>query len=567
MSYSRTDIICNGSEDTFAVPFGHMLKADVLVYQRPSYLSPSGAVLKTVDVDYEWTSDGLIHLFATPANNSVVTLTRQSGLGAMRTTVQPGPVTASSLNAIATQLLYCTQEVRDTTLAEGDFPEYADLIGKDGGGTVQDFITSTETALDDIQGDLSDIIGTKNYGGQTTGSNEHWARMARYSANAAGTSDIIDIKWTSQFEGTGGNLAECRPFQFGAQYYHDAGLVNIAYGMLGYVRVGLDGDLDSAINSLRGCEFHIANEGNGDISTANVFQAGDVDFRGIGATTGTGIIDKIYGFRTNNLQGTGPDVGRVVSEVGCFKIDDVTAGAVLTAGVLSEMSSGTGKWFLLSTAGAKSAMFGAMRLGDNLEPTDQLEVKGYVKASPDGVYRTSGGYHELLGTGAGSFAAYITHKHASNPYGLRIQFDGGAPNNATNAFLWCEDTVGTKLKVLSTGNVLNLNNSYGGISDRRLKRNISDADLDAIVARFSLRQFKNFLMEDDPEDTPLRLGVIAQDELPHHPELVSASELNGQERYSFDYSNAGVEGDAVTMWLLQKVAALEARLAALEGEG
>ena len=62
-------------------------------------------------------------------------------------------------------------------------------------------------------------------------------------------------------------------------------------------------------------------------------------------------------------------------------------------------------------------------------------------------------------------------------------------------------------KVLDSGNVLNTNNSYGAISDERIKQNITDAssqwnDIKALKVR-------NFKLKYDPTKT--QLGVVAQD--------------------------------------------------------
>ena len=65
------------------------------------------------------------------------------------------------------------------------------------------------------------------------------------------------------------------------------------------------------------------------------------------------------------------------------------------------------------------------------------------------------------------------------------------------------------LNIASTGNVTNTNNSYGAISDLKLKENISSAssqwdDIKAV-------QVKNYSLKTDELDAANRIGVIAQD--------------------------------------------------------
>ena len=90
--------------------------------------------------------------------------------------------------------------------------------------------------------------------------------------------------------------------------------------------------------------------------------------------------------------------------------------------------------------------------------------------------------------------------------------------NTTSYFIKAWNGVaGISFLVLGNGNVQNLNNSYAGISDEKLKENIIDAssqweDVKAL-------QIKNYSLKIDNLDAPNQLGVIAQD--------LEASGMNG----------------------------------------
>ena len=95
---------------------------------------------------------------------------------------------------------------------------------------------------------------------------------------------------------------------------------------------------------------------------------------------------------------------------------------------------------------------------------------------------------------------------------------GANCNDTSSYFLRCwNGTAGQAFHVLGTGNCLNQNNSYAGISDLKLKENIVDAnsqweDIKAL-------QIKNYSLKVDNLDEPNKLGVIAQD--------LEASGMNG----------------------------------------
>ena len=67
----------------------------------------------------------------------------------------------------------------------------------------------------------------------------------------------------------------------------------------------------------------------------------------------------------------------------------------------------------------------------------------------------------------------------------------------------------SRFKVFTNGNVVNTNNSYGSISDEKLKENIVDSgsqwdDIKALKVR-------KYSLKEDKLDAPNKLGVIAQE--------------------------------------------------------
>ena len=102
----------------------------------------------------------------------------------------------------------------------------------------------------------------------------------------------------------------------------------------------------------------------------------------------------------------------------------------------------------------------------------------------------------------------LRHGGDGDASGMEVQYYTVAPNNTSNStmFFSAQDTAATRIKMFANGNIQNTNNSYGAISDNRLKENITDAnsqwnDIKKI-------KFKNFNIINE---TNTQLGVIAQD--------------------------------------------------------
>lgn len=108
--------------------------------------------------------------------------------------------------------------------------------------------------------------------------------------------------------------------------------------------------------------------------------------------------------------------------------------------------------------------------------------------------------------------------------------------------------------VRRTGNVVNSNNSYGALSDERLKTEIADASpkLDDL----NRLRIVNFALKDDPAQAK-QIGVVAQEAREVFPGLVEES---ADGTLSFKYS-------VLVPMLVKAVQELTARVEALEARG
>jgi hypothetical protein len=95
---------------------------------------------------------------------------------------------------------------------------------------------------------------------------------------------------------------------------------------------------------------------------------------------------------------------------------------------------------------------------------------------------------------------------------------GYAANTTNSQFIQCYDTSATRFKVLTNGNVQNTNNSYGSISDAKLKENITDAT--PKLAKLNQVRIVNYNLIGDETK---QLGVIAQELEQVFPSMVEES--------------------------------------------
>ena len=102
---------------------------------------------------------------------------------------------------------------------------------------------------------------------------------------------------------------------------------------------------------------------------------------------------------------------------------------------------------------------------------------------------------------------------SGNPYGSNIRYTALTPDNQTSTFIVANDATSSRFVVFSDGDVVNHDNSYGAISDERIKQDIRDSnsqwdDIKAVKVR-------NYKKKDDVrqygDKAWEQIGVIAQE--------------------------------------------------------
>lgn len=373
-----------------------------------------------------------------------------------------------SYNDDATATFNDSRFTQKTDLASTAAGKGAALVGLAGGGTVQDAINRT---------------GTMNLGSLASGSVNPWVVTKTATQGAADQSSQLYSFSNRVYAGGGNGYDVVRNAYFGTHADATGGTTNLADGIHAYVWKTNAGTLSSA-QAIAG---HIRVDG-GAVGEATVFRAVSTTINGSGS------IGTVKGLGLGDLG----DLGDKVTNVYGIEIPDLRATSV-ALGIRSLMDAGTNKYFLYGAGTAPSAHRGNFGIGMTTTPLWTLSVRS---------------------SASGTWSSDIEDTTA-NPYGLRIRYSGSAANGSENDFLHFENSAGKRFGVFASGSVVNATNSYGAISDAKLKTDIRDAGPQlADIRAIRLRKYKMIADGDGARD---QLGVIAQELEEVSPGLVGQS--------------------------------------------
>ena len=174
---------------------------------------------------------------------------------------------------------------------------------------------------------------------------------------------------------------------------------------------------------------------------------------------------------------------------------------------------------------------------------------------------------------------FLENSGDGNVYGLGIDFSDATPDNNTSYFMVCQDATAVRLKIWADGDIQNHDNSYGALSDEKLKEQIADASSQwEDIKALKVRKFK---MKEDvakgDSDDHWRLGVVAQEVetagmkglVKDNPELVTNSdgelEKSGTTTKSVKYSILYMKAVKALQEAMTRIETLEAEVKALKG--
>ncbi len=286
----------------------------------------------------------------------------------------------------------------------------------------------------------------------------------------------------------------------------------------------------------------------GDVTIAGNFassKAGDVTWTMEDTTTGVAASTRTNGI----LQVKGRDVAdaTVVFQDIVFNSADAAAGVEDGTMLFRNMVAGT-----LTT--------GITLAGIDVTVAGTLAVTGTSSfTGAIGIGKAAEATHPLTILNAGTNTSFNIDSSNATPFGMYIDFSAAAPNDTTQYFLRMDDSAGLQAVIYSDGSYQGSANSYGGLSDRRLKQNIVAADSN--WDRYKQLKWSDFQFIATPEQD--RHGLIAQDVLEVFPDCVYEDGQTGM--YAINYMGIATETGKAVQECQVRIEEAESREDRLEG--
>ena len=214
---------------------------------------------------------------------------------------------------------------------------------------------------------------------------------------------------------------------------------------------------------------------------------------------------------------------------------------------------------------------GYIRIGTNNVERLRVVAGGYTKITNTGTFiNLNGNYHEIVTNRTNDNIVYFANTAAS-PYGPYTWFVNASPNNTSNYFLACGDSVNDKAIIYSNGTYGSRTGTYGSIiSDIKYKQDITDAnsqwdDIKNLrVVNFKYKED----VELDGENALRQIGFIAQEVEAVSPNLVyEAGKKDTEETWkSVKTSIIHLKAVKALQEAMTRIEQLEAKVTALENK-
>ena len=214
-----------------------------------------------------------------------------------------------------------------------------------------------------------------------------------------------------------------------------------------------------------------------------------------------------------------------------------------------------------SDNGAGYLQFGTGNAAGAISERVRITSSGFLKAKGNcaSYQSTTGTYHELMHDTGGQTILDMQH-NSSNGFGMILKFNHQSTSNyAFQVYDFANSSA--RMFIRCDGDLENANNSYGSISDVKLKENIVDAksqwnDIKALKVR-------NFNFKADKNKTKL-LGLVAQEAEEVCPSLVKSQPDLDLERNDLGTTTKVLKYSIVYMKAIKALQEAQARIETLE---
>jgi len=156
-------------------------------------------------------------------------------------------------------------------------------------------------------------------------------------------------------------------------------------------------------------------------------------------------------------------------------------------------------------------------------PVERMRINsdGYTKISNDGTYISSAGIqHEMRNTANSNACSFSCTNATQTQNVLNVECSRNTDNGSYSFIACARSGIAYVFRVQDSGNVINTNNSYGGISDIKIKQDIIDASSQwNDIKNVRVRKFR---YKNNPTGF-LHIGVVAQELEQVSPNLIEES--------------------------------------------
>ena len=389
-------------------------------------------------------------------------------------------------------------------------------------------------------------VATIHFNGSTTGTARyaHISKMydspytmKMQASNSAGQAPL-ELWGSSDTMYLGFDTSSNATFDGNATF---AGDVIVPVGSVGSPSLTFTGDTDTGIYRRTANTINVA---TGGVQRLEIDSAGNAIFAG-NITVDT---DANAASITINSPSQVWSGGENLGELNWYTEDSSGAGPANVAGI-KVTSSGA------NTLPVTSMVFQTSNA--NATPATALTLNGAQEATFAKDVTLSGGAVNFWGVRSNTAGSdpYATHVSGGGTWKFRVATSGSYLN-------WDWNNVNVS-RMLITGDWQNTNNSYGAISDRNVKQDITDArsqwdDIKAI----QLRNFRYIDEVQADENAKEHLGVIAQEVQEVSAGLVTQS--SEEEHLGVNYMLMCIKAVGALQEAMTKIEDLEARVATLE---
>jgi hypothetical protein len=175
---------------------------------------------------------------------------------------------------------------------------------------------------------------------------------------------------------------------------------------------------------------------------------------------------------------------------------------------------------------------------------------------------TTGTINKIVKSVNGDFVLRVENSLSTNPYVLELMVPTGSANDTSYAYLICRNADGTNRAVIfGNGNIQNTNNSYGALSDIKLKENIVDttpklSDLMQVKVR-------NYTLVGT---TTKQIGVVAQELETVFPSMVDESPDKDREGNDLGTTTKSVKYSVFVPMLIKSIQEQQALITQLQAD-